>query len=46
MLQKIIKKVTERLKALDDAKDRAYPKARKARTLSKQSILILHKGEP
>lgn len=46
MLQKIIKKVTERLKALDDAKDRAYPKARKARTLSKQSILMLHKGEP
>jgi translin len=46
MLQEIIKKVTEHLRALDDAKDRAYPKARKARTRSKQSILMLHKGEP
>ena len=45
MLQEIIKKVTEHLRALDEAKDRAYPKARKARTLSKQSILMLHKGE-
>jgi len=45
MLQEIIKKATERLRALDEAKDRAYPKARKARTLSKQSILMLHKGE-
>jgi len=46
MLQEIIKKVTEHLRALDDAKDRAYPKARKARTRSKHSILMLHKGEP
>ncbi len=46
MLQEIIKKVTEHLRALDEARDRAYPKARKARTLSKQSILMLHKGEP
>ncbi|MBN2335739.1 translin family protein [Candidatus Bathyarchaeota archaeon] len=46
MLQEIIKKVTEHLRALDEAKDGAYPKARKARTLSKQSILMLHKGEP
>jgi len=45
MLQEIIKKATERLRALDEAKDRAYPKARKARTLSKQSILMLHKSE-
>ena len=45
MLQEIIKKVTKHLRALDEAKDRAYPKARKARTLSKQSILMLHKGE-
>jgi len=45
MLQEIIKKATKRLRALDEAKDRAYPKARKARTLSKQSILILHKSE-
>jgi len=46
MLQEIIKKVTEHLKALEEAKDEAYPKARKARTLSKQSILMLHNGEP
>jgi len=46
MLQEIIKKVSEHLRALDEAKDRAYPKARKARTLSKQSILKLHNGEP
>jgi translin len=46
MLQEIIKKVTEHLRALDEAKDEAYPKARKARTLSKQSILKLHNGEP
>jgi len=46
MLQEIIKKVSEHLRALDEAKDRAYPKARKARTLSKQSILMLHNGEP
>ena len=46
MLQEIIKKVTEHLRALDEARDKAYPKARKARTLSKQSILMLHKGEP
>ena len=46
MLQEIIKKVTEHLRALEEAKDEAYPKARKARTLSKQSILMLHNGEP
>ncbi len=46
MLQEIISKVTEHLIALDEAKDRGYPKARKARILSKQSILRLHKGEP
>ena len=46
MLQEIIKKVTEHLRTLDEARDRAYPKARKARTLSKQSILKLHNGEP
>jgi translin len=45
MLQGIIRKATERLRALEEAKDRAYPKARKARTLSKQSILMLHNGE-
>ncbi|HUV54526.1 MAG TPA: hypothetical protein VMW03_04920 [Candidatus Krumholzibacteriaceae bacterium] len=46
MLQEIIRKVTEHLRALEEAKDKAYPKARKARTLSKQSILMLHNGEP
>jgi translin len=46
MLQEIIKKVTEHLRALEEAKDEAYPKARKARNLSKQSILMLHNGEP
>ena len=46
MLQGIIDKVTEHLAALEEARDRAYPKARRARTLSKQSILVLHKGEP
>ena len=46
MLKRIIEKVTEQLAAIEEAKDKAYPKARKARTLSKQSILVLHKGEP
>ncbi len=46
MLQRIIEKVTEHLAAIEEAKDSAYPKARKARTLSKQSILVLHRGEP
>ncbi len=46
MLKRIIEKVTEHLAAIEEAKDKAYPKARKARTLSKQSILVLHKGEP
>lgn len=46
MLQEIIRKATENLRALEEAKDRVYPNARKARTLSKQSILMLHKGEP
>jgi translin len=46
MLKEIIRKVTESLRALEDAKDKAYPNARKARTRSKQSILILHKSEP
>ena len=45
MLQEIIRRVTEHLRALEEAKDRVYPKARKARTLSKQSILMLHNGE-
>jgi translin len=45
MLQEIIRRVTEHLKALEEAKDIAFPKARKARTLSKQSILMLHKSE-
>jgi len=46
MLQRIIEKVTQQLTAIEEAKDRAYPKARNARTLSKQSILVMHKGEP
>lgn len=46
MLKRIIEKVAEHLAAIEEGKDRAYPKARKARTLSKQSILVLHKGEP
>lgn len=45
MLQEIIRRVTEHLKALEEAKDTVFPKARKARTLSKQSILMLHKSE-
>lgn len=45
VLKEIIRKATEHLRALEEAKDRAYPKARKARTLSKQSILMLHNGE-
>jgi translin len=46
MLQRIIEKVIQHMAAFDEARDRAYPKARKARTLSKQSILVLHRGEP
>jgi len=46
MLQRIMEKVTQYMAAFDEARDGAYPKARKGRTLSKKSILVLHRGEP
>jgi translin len=45
MLDEIIKQAQEDLISREKARDEAYSRARKARTLSKQSILLLHSGE-
>jgi len=45
MLDEIIKQAQEDLLAREKARDEAYSRARKARILSKQSILLLHSGE-
>ncbi len=45
MLDMIIKQAQEDLLAREKARDEAYSRARKARILSKQSILILHSDE-
>jgi translin len=45
MLDEIIKQAQEDLLSREKARDEAYSRARKARTLSKQSILLLHSGE-
>ena len=45
MLEEIIKKAAEDLKAREKARDEAYSRARRARVLSKQTILLLHNGE-
>ena len=45
MLDEIIKQAQEDLLQREKARDEAYSRARKARTLSKQAILLLHSGE-
>jgi len=45
MLEEIIRKAAEDLKAREKARDEAYSRARRARVLSKQTILLLHNGE-
>lgn len=45
MLEEIIKKASDDLINREKARDEAYSRARRARTLSKQSILLLHSGE-
>ncbi|MFC1803983.1 hypothetical protein ACFL0D_08480, partial [Thermoproteota archaeon] len=45
MLDKIIKQASDELISREKARDEAYSRARKARTLSKQAILFLHSKE-
>ena len=45
MLDEIIKQASDDLLNREKARDEAYSRARRARTLSKQSILLLHSGE-
>ena len=45
MLEEIIRKAAEDLKAREKARDEAYSRARRARVLSKQAILLLHNGD-
>ena len=45
MLDEIIKQASDDLISREKARDEAYSRARKARTLSKQAILLLHSGE-
>jgi translin len=45
MLEEIIKRAQEELLSREQARDEAYRRARKARTMSKQAILLLHSGE-
>ena len=45
MLESIIKQVSEELIAREKSRDEAYSRARRARTLSKQAILLLHSRE-
>ena len=45
MLEEIIRKAAEDLKAREKARDDAYSRARRARVLSKQAILLLHNGD-
>ena len=45
MLEEIIKQASDELLNREKARDEAYSRARRARTLSKQSILLLHSGE-
>jgi translin len=45
MLDEIIKQASEDLIFREKARDEAFSRARRARTLSKQAILLLHSGE-
>jgi translin len=45
MLDEIIKQASDDLLSREKARDEAYGRARRARVLSKQAILLLHSGE-
>lgn len=45
MLEEIIRNAAGDLKAREKARDEAYSRARRARVLSKQAILLLHNGD-
>lgn len=45
MLEKVFVEAAENLRKREEARDEAYSRARRARMLSKQAILFLHKGE-
>ena len=45
MLSEIIQQASDDLLNREKARDEAYSRARRARTLSKQAILLLHSGE-
>ena len=45
MLEAIIKQASDILLNREKARDEAYSRARRARTLSKQAILLLHSGD-
>ena len=45
MLDEIIRQASDQLLSREKARDEAYSRARKARTLSKQAILLLHMGD-
>ena len=45
MLEEIIKQASDELIKREKARDEAYSRARKARTLSKRAILLLHSGD-
>jgi translin len=45
MLDDIIKQASDELLHREKARDEAYSRARRTRTLSKQAILLLHSGE-
>ena len=45
MLEEVIKKAAADLKSREVARDEAYSRARRARVLSKQAILLLHNGD-
>lgn len=45
MLDDIIKEASDELLTREKARDEAYSRARRARTLSKQAILLLHGGD-
>jgi translin len=45
MIEELIKKAVTDLKSREKARDEAYRRARRARMLSKQAILLLHNGD-
>lgn len=46
MLQEVMKRAAEELRAREKARDEVLNRARRARMLSKQAILLIHNGDP